>query len=238
METYILADNQDITRQGLISFLRRLDYELPDYGQPGRTISRPTDGTGIPDGGPGIVTAASCAELSQRLKDFPHSAVVLDYTLFDFSSASQLLNMKSGARESSWLLFSDELGEAFLRRVLLADPTVSVAMKRDNLEQIAEALRIVSEGGVYLCDTARSILEGGVPKATAPEKLTAAETAILREIALGKMTKEIAWEKNLSFHTVNTHRRNIFRKLEINSVHEATRYAIRAGLVDMSEYYI
>ena len=41
-----------------------------------------------------------------------------------------------------------------------------------------------------------------------------------------------------SFHTVNTHRKNIFRKLGVNNVHEAIRYAMRSGLVDAAEYYI
>lgn len=35
-----------------------------------------------------------------------------------------------------------------------------------------------------------------------------------------------------------THRKNIFRKLEVNNVHEATKYAFRAGIVDVVEYYI
>jgi DNA-binding CsgD family transcriptional regulator len=55
---------------------------------------------------------------------------------------------------------------------------------------------------------------------------------------MGKTTKEIAYEQNLSFHTINTHRKNIFRKLEINNVHEAIKYALRAGIIDLSEYCI
>ena len=213
--TYIIADNQDITREGLAAVLHRL------YG----------DGS--------IVTAASCRELQKQLKIFPKSVVVVDYTLFDFSSVHQLLNMKVGAKESSWLLFSDELGEIFLRELLLSDPTISVVMKQDGIAQIVDALQAVSTGSsVYLCESAASILNGDVPKPTMPDKLTATEKVILREIASGKMTKEIAVEKNLSFHTVNTHRKNIFRKLEVNNVHEATKYAMRAGLVDLSEYYI
>ena len=35
-----------------------------------------------------------------------------------------------------------------------------------------------------------------------------------------------------------THKKNIFRKLGVNNVYEATRYALRAGLVEMMEYYI
>lgn len=68
--------------------------------------------------------------------------------------------------------------------------------------------------------------------------LTKTETEILKEIALGITTREIAEKRFSSFHTVNTHRKNIFRKLGVNNVHEAIRYAMRSGLVDAAEYYI
>ena len=68
--------------------------------------------------------------------------------------------------------------------------------------------------------------------------LTKTETEILKEIALGATTREIAEKRFSSFHTVNTHRKNIFRKLGVNNVHEAIRYAMRSGLVDAAEYYI
>jgi DNA-binding NarL/FixJ family response regulator len=212
--TYILADNQDITREGILSLLHRQNEKAQ------------------------IVTAVSCRELQDKLNLYPQSAVIVDYTLFDFASAGQMLNMIAGAKESSWLLFSDELSELFLRQVLLANPAISVVMKTDSKEDIMDALELVSYGDVYLCETAESALETGVPKPAQPVKLTATEKLILREIALGKMTKEIAHEKNLSFHTVNTHRKNIFRKLEVNNVHDATKYAIQAGLVDLMEYYL
>ncbi|MCL1938803.1 MAG: response regulator transcription factor [Candidatus Azobacteroides sp.] len=214
MNIYILADNQYITREGLTSLLRRQNEEIT------------------------IIETASHHELQEKLNLYPESVVILDYTLFDYSSVSQFLNMQTGAKESSWLLFSDELGETFLRQVLLAGQTISVVMKHDKKEEISKAIQTVSNREVYLCEMAKSALEGGVPKPIAPDKLTTTEKVILREIALGKMTKEIAWEKNLSFHTVNTHRRNIFRKLEINNAHEATKYALQAGLIDLLEYYI
>ena len=78
------------------------------------------------------------------------------------------------------------------------------------------------------------------PKQEEQEKinLTKTETEILKDIALGMTTKETAEKRFSSFHTVNTHRKNIFRKLGVNNVHEATKYALRAGLVDSAEYYI
>ena len=58
------------------------------------------------------------------------------------------------------------------------------------------------------------------------------------DIALGLTTREIAEKRFSSFHTINTHRKNIFRKLNVNNIHEATKYALRAGMVDAAEYYI
>ena len=68
--------------------------------------------------------------------------------------------------------------------------------------------------------------------------LTASEKEILKAIASGKTTKEIAEIRHSSMHTIISHRKNIFRKIEVNNVHEATKYAVKAGLVDLSDYYI
>lgn len=213
-KTYIIADNQDITHEGILSLLHQQNENVA------------------------VISVASHHELREKLKQYPRSVVILDYTLFDFPSINQFLNMRAGAKQSSWLLFSEELSEVFLRQVLFSGLDISVVMKHNRKQDIVTAIEKTVMGEVFLCDTARSALEADIPKFTLSDKLTATEKTILREIALGKMTKEIAFEKNISFHTVNTHRKNIFRKLEINSVHEATKYALQAGLLDLMEYYI
>ena len=101
-----------------------------------------------------------------------------------------------------------------------------------------DAFICVTKGEVFWCDYAESIMKIDVPLLKNPDTLTVSEKSILREIALGKTTKEIAVVKNLSFHTINAHRRNIYRKLGVNSVNEVTRYALQAGLIDLIEYYI
>ncbi len=214
VNVYILADNQDVTREGLRSFLKVADPHSH------------------------VVEAGNYRKLLEELRNHPQAVVVIDYSLFDFSSVSHLLNIKSGARQSVWLLFSDEPGEHFLRQLLMADSTFSVALKNNTRSQLTEALQCVAVGEVYWCDYAESVMRSGVPSAKVTDTLTVSEKRILHEIALGKTTKEIATEKNLSFHTVNAHRRNIYRKLQVNSVNEATRYALQAGLIDLMEYYI
>jgi len=215
MKTCILADNQFVTNEGVSAVLKKI---------------------GIGN----IVQAGTMLELQEKLKLFPHAIVVLDYVLFDFTSMQQLLNVKSAAKESTWVLFSNELGEPFLRYVLFSDPTISVVMKNDSEEEVMAALQNASYGIPYICDSVEHILQNNnlSNTNTDPVNLTATEKIILHEIAMGKTTKEIAYEKNLSFHTVNSHRKNIFRKLEINNVHEAVKYAIRAGIFDVTEYYI
>ncbi|MDR1181024.1 MAG: response regulator transcription factor [Bacteroidales bacterium] len=210
---FILADNQDITYEGILSLLQKL--RLTDI----------------------ILKASSRTELMKWLVRYPNAVVALDYTLFDFSK-SQVINLKQRYPQSLWLLFSDELSTHFLRQVLQSEQLFGVVMKTDSKEDITEAFRKASAGKIYLCDTALQILREGVPPQIVHDKLTDREQLVLHEIAKGKTTKEIADEQNVSFHTINTHRKNIFRKLEINNVHEATKYALRAGIIDLTEYYI
>ena len=100
-------------------------------------------------------------------------------------------------------------------------------------------LQKVAEGENYICNNVVAWLYSKEAKANSGMvPLTATEKEILRSLALGKNTKEIAAERFLSVYTVMTHRKNIFRKLKVNNVHEAIRYALRAGIVNTMEYYI
>ena len=76
---------------------------------------------------------------------------------------------------------------------------------------------MVLRGQRFLCQHATNILLE--PKLTQEKEsvnLTKTEVEILKEIAVGLTTREIAEKRSPSFHTVNTHRKNIFRKLGVN----------------------
>lgn len=139
---------------------------------------------------------------------------------------------------------SDELSLPFLRQVLFSSMAFGVALKDNSKEEILTALQCASRKERFICNHVSNLLLAGNDSSspTHPtikdDLLTTAERSILKEIALGKTTKEIAAERNLSFHTVNSHRKNIFRKLGVNNAHEATKYAMKAGIVDLVEYYI
>ena len=186
MRNYVIADNRDITRAGLISYIKEIDTDFS------------------------LTEVNSYIGLLDELRMNPNSVVITDYSLFDFSSLAHMLNIKSGAKKSNWLLFSEEPGEHFLRQLLLTDDSISVVLKNSSKKNIMDALFAVKEGDVYWCDYAESVMRSDIENGRSIINLTASEKNILHEIALGKTTKEIALEKNLSFHTVNTHRRNIY----------------------------
>lgn len=212
----LLADQQDIAKAGIRHFVTAIDASIE------------------------IEEANSKNELIERISRTNDALVVLDYTNMDFATAEDVLIVQERYPNTHWMLFSTELSESFLRKMLLTNVRTSVVMKDCKKDEIDFALRSMIHKERYICHYVSNLLLNVSQKKREEDNvpLTPTEKMVLKEIAMGKTTKEIAAEKCLSFHTVNTHRKNIFRKLEVNNVHEAIKYAMRAGIVDMAEYYI
>jgi DNA-binding NarL/FixJ family response regulator len=213
MRNYIIADNQELTGFALQSLLNRDESN---------SVYRAVDREG----------------LIQLLKEHEDAVVFLDYTLFDFTDEDMLLIVAERFSLSEWILISDELTPQFIRHVVYSSHQFSVVFKDGPMSEIREALQAVDRHTRYLSQRALEFIITQQQEEEKPDILTATETEIVKAIALGKTTKEIAAERFSSIHTVTTHRKNIFRKLGINTAHEAVKYALRAGLIDPSEFYI
>lgn len=214
MRNYILADNQELTRFALESLLRQ-------------------------DADHSVYKAFDKAGFVALLKEHESAVVLLDYTLFDFADEEQLLIIAERFSLSQWILISDELTPQFLRRVVYSSHQFSVVFKDGPLSEVREALNAVERHSRYLSQRAlETIIIQQQEEEKSDKILTTTEMEIVKAIAQGKTTKEIAAERFSSIHTVTTHRKNIFRKLGINTAHEAVKYALRAGLIDPSEFYI
>ena len=214
MGKYILADNQELTRFALESLIRS---------------SSESD----------IFRVSDKAGLVQALKEHENAVVLLDYTLFDFTDEDQLLIIAERFALSQWILISDELAPQFLRRVVYASHQFSIVFKDGPLKDLRDALDAVNRHGRHISQQALEvIIHHQQEEDEHPSILTETEIEIVRAIAQGKTTKEIANERFSSVHTITTHRKNIFRKLGVNTAHEVIKYALRAGLVDSSEFYI
>lgn len=178
-------------------------------------------------------------ELIEQLKQHPDAIVVLDYTLFDINDIDELEILHQRFPLVAWLLFSVDLSTDFVRRVVAVSTQFSIILKESPLQEIRDGIQYAMRKRRYICQRMTEQLLAPQPgKPEEDARLTKTETEILKDIALGLTTREIAEHRFSSFHTINTHRKNIFRKLGVNNVHEATKYALRAGLVDSAEYYI
>lgn len=216
MRNLIIADTQDITRVGVRYIVQGI-----------QEISH-------------IYEVGDKSALIQLLSENEDGIIVLDYTLLDFTSINDLHILSDRYPKTDWILFSDELSDTFLKQMMAYNLLFSIILKSSSLDEIEIAIRSALFNENYLCKTVDNHIKTLTRnlESLTDHSLTNTEREILKEIALGKTTKEIAADRNLSFHTIITHRKNIFRKLEVNNVHEATKYAMKAGIVDVSEYYI
>ncbi|WP_116131829.1 response regulator transcription factor [Tropicimonas sp. IMCC34043] len=96
-------------------------------------------------------------------------------------------------------------------------------------ERIKEAIDRVMAGEQYLCTGARAALRPASPAGREP--LTNREQTILLQLAQGRSNKEVAQALDISVRTVETHRKNIRRKLGISSTAGLTRYAMEHGVL-------
>ena len=97
-------------------------------------------------------------------------------------------------------------------------------------DEIKLAIDAVMRGERYLCTGAQgSLLPPGGPGAR--EQLTNREQAILLQLAQGRSNKDVALALDISVRTVETHRKNIKRKLGISSTAGLTRYAMEHGVL-------
>ena len=213
MGKYIIADNQEITRFALESLIRQNEEN---------TVYRASDKT----------------SLVAQLKEHENATVILDYTLFDFADEDQLLIVSERFALSQWLLISDELTPQFLRRVIYSSHQFSIVFKDGPMKDLRDALHAIAKHERFISQKALEVIINQQYEEEKPGVLTATEAEIVKAIAQGKTTQEIAEERFSSVHTITTHRKNIFRKLGVNTAHEVVKYAIRAGLVDPSEFYI
>ena len=105
MRNIILADNQDISNAGW-RYLLQKQYDVTEVKE---TIQK--------------------KDLLALLADQPDSLVVLDYTLFDFESANELIILQVRFEQVDWILFSDELSDDFLRSLVYNTHNFSILMK-------------------------------------------------------------------------------------------------------------
>jgi len=119
----------------------------------------------------------------------------------------------------------------------LAAGASGYVLKANGFLVLLEAIRTVLAGKTYLCPEVSTIVVEQMhrPKGTwlADGALSAREIEVLKQIANGSSTKEIAFNLAISAKTVETHRSNLMTKLNVKSIAELTKFAVREGLTKL-----
>jgi DNA-binding NarL/FixJ family response regulator len=180
------------------------------------------------------------SELLKALDSEYFSLLIVDHSLVDFSGISDLKEIKTQFPELRILILTNSVTRGELHD-LNAAGIVNILLKTDGRDEFFEAVNAVIKGKKYYSNELLGLLfDSPERQVTGVEtfQLTNAEIEIVRLISEGFTTKEIALLKFISFHTVISHRKNIFRKLGVTSISELIMLAIRHGLINTIEYHI
>jgi len=118
---------------------------------------------------------------------------------------------------------------------MMAAGAAAYVTKAEAGEELLRAIEAVSNNHSYLCPYAMDAVKGVLSSNAAAEKLPAPlgprERQVLALVATGYTSLQIAEQLQIAASTIEVHRRNIMRKLDVHSVAGLTRYAIRNGFV-------
>ena len=182
-----------------------------------------------------VVAEASSGEEALELAGREQPDVVLmDIAMKGITGLEAAARMRELHPAVRVVILSMHSGEEYVLQALRAG-AAGYLLKDAATGELELALRSVMRGESWLSPAvSRQVVEGYVQRAGAeapPDVLTARQREVLRLVAGGKSTKEIAFFLNLSVKTVETHRAQIMERLGIRDVPGLVRYALRTGLV-------
>ena len=184
--------------------------------------------------------AATKQDLLKLLGSSPVDLLITDFGNVDYDGLDDLKNIKQNNPRLSVLILTNTITrQEFAELTKLG--IKNIIYKSADKDEIFSAMQSALKSKKFYSDEILDLfLEISDSKYVAddPKNLTPSEIEIVKLIADGLTTKEIASKRNISHHTVNTHRKNIFRKLEVSNASELIMLAIKAGWIDNIEYYI
>jgi DNA-binding NarL/FixJ family response regulator len=169
----------------------------------------------------------------QMCLDLKPDVVVLDAKLPGMSGVVLLRRMSIRLPALRVLVFSGHENPVIVREMLEAGAHGFVE-KTAGLTEFKKGLATIASGGTYFGPAIASVLRTVVANpdsGSSPDFLTDREREILQLIAESNSTKDIAAKLAISMKTVDNHRTNLMRKLNLHDVASLTRYAVETGLI-------
>ena len=206
----VLADRHDLTSAGIKAFIA----ERPDL-----TL---------------IKAATTKNALLKSLEEEKPDVLIADYNIQGFLTLSDLSEARQASSQTKLLIVSSDNDRENINKVLESGINGYVT-KECSKQEIVNAIYATAKGQKFFCNKILDILlekhNQKEDENCEPTNLSKRETEILKLIAKGNSTLKIADKLHLSHHTVNTHRKNILKKLKVKSPTELIIYAMNTGLI-------
>ncbi|HSH94119.1 MAG TPA: response regulator transcription factor [Roseimicrobium sp.] len=160
--------------------------------------------------------------------------LILDLVMPQFSGFFLLKELRKVSCSARVLIFSGNLSPVSIREGLAAG-VFGFVEKAAPLQEFRTAILAVGAGQVYFDPKTSRVVHGLVNRnhegPTVGPDLTEREKTVLRLMALGQSSKEIAERLDISVHTVINHRSNLMKKTGLRRVAQLSLYAVQAGLI-------
>ncbi len=206
----LLVDDHAVVRQGLRMFLG-LDPELDIVGEA-------SDG-------------AEALRLAHSLKP---DVVLMDLVMPVMDGISAIGAIRRELPDTEVIALTSVLEDEKVIGAVKAG-AIGYLLKDTQAEELCRAIKAAAAGQVQLSPQAAARLMREVKAPESPETLTERETEVLRLLARGRSNKEIGQALVIGEKTVKTHVSNILAKLSVPSRTQAALYAVRIGLVSVSD---
>ena len=211
----LIADDHDLMRRGVRTLLEP---------HPGREICG---------------EATTGREAVAKAEELKPNIVILDISMPDLNGVDAAKRIKKASPDTEVLIFSAHYSDQLIREILEAGVRGYI-VKSDSDRDLVIAVESLAKKKPFFTSRATEVMltsfSDGGPKQDVSEplrdRLTTREREIVQLLAEGKSSKEVASSLNISVKTAETHRANIMRKLQIHTVSELVRYAIRNQIVE------
>jgi DNA-binding NarL/FixJ family response regulator len=177
--------------------------------------------------------AANGKECFERIESLRPDILILDIAMPEMNGEQVARELRRLYPALQIIALSGYTDRQFVRAMSKAGAKAYVVKSASGRELI-HALRAVANGKNYLSpEVTGAVMEDAAPSAelSTPNTLGKREKEVLKLIAEGQRSAAIAAQMGIAVATVEAHRRNILRKLQLHSVADLTRYALRHGIV-------
>jgi DNA-binding NarL/FixJ family response regulator len=179
-------------------------------------------------------------EAVTKAEELKPDIAILDISMPDLNGVDAAKRIRKTSPDTEVLILSMHYSDQLIRDILEAGVRGYI-VKSDSDRDLIIAVETLANHKPFFTPRATEVMltnfnEGksrtGIPTESMRDRLTSREREIVQLLAEGKSSKEVATSLNISVKTAETHRANIMRKLQLHTVSELVRYAVRNQIIE------